>query len=177
MKRTLGIVLAAAVVISTGLLADGGQAGQAGGAPQTPRRGWWSVNVVTIKRGSDAAWRDFTKTQTLPMQQKGGVRQRDTWQSGAPFGDGSTYAIVTPIDKFEDYDKPPLAARMLTGEPLRAYLEKNASLTVSNHMFAVQDRTELSIAPASMAKIRAAVLTRRGHSSGSRRSLRGVHEE
>jgi len=160
MRRVLVVVFAAAVcAVVIRVSAQQGQRSAGSAATQSPKRAWFAVNVVTIKRGSDTAWRDFQKTQTIPMQQKGGVKQRDTWQSGAPFGDGATYAIVTPIEKFEDYDKPQLAARTLSGEALRAYQEKNASLTVSNHMFAVQDRAELSVAPASMAKIRGAILT------------------
>jgi hypothetical protein len=126
---------------------------------QPPPRSWYSVNIVTVKRESVAEWREFQKTQTIPMQQKGGVKQRDTYQSGAPFGDGNTFAIVTPIDKFEDYDKPPLVARVLSGDALQAYQKKNASLTESNRMFAIQDRVELSIAPASTAKIAGIILT------------------
>ncbi len=160
MRRVLLVVLAAflcAVVIRS-VSAQNGQ--RTGGAAATqPARAWFSVNVVTVKRDADAAWRDFQKVQTIPMQQKGGVKQRDTWQGGAPFGDGNTYAIVTPIAKFEEYDKPPLAARMLQGDALRAYQQKAASLTISNHMFALQDRAELSVVPASMAKIKGAILT------------------
>ena len=54
-----------------------------------------------------------TKSQTIPMQQKGGMKARDTWQSGAPFGDGNIFGIVTPIDKFATYDMPPMALRVL----------------------------------------------------------------
>lgn len=158
MRRTQWLVLAACTIAGPILWAQGAQRGTPAAA-QAPRRAWYSVNIVTIKRGSDAAWRDFTKAQVIPMQQKGGVRMRQTWQSGAPFGEGSTYAVLTPIDKFEDYDKPPLVSRVLTGDALRAYQEKNASLTVSNRMFAIQDRAELSMPPASMEKVRAMILT------------------
>jgi hypothetical protein len=124
----------------------------------TPRT-WYSVNIVTLKRGAAAEWVELQKTQTIPMQQKGGVKVRDTWQSGAPFGEGSTYAIVTQIDKFADYDQPPLAQRMMDGDAFRAFTEKNNRLVERNHVFAIQDRAELSIAPAPTAQIKAAVLT------------------
>ncbi len=160
MRRVLLVVVAAAMcaVVIPRVSAQSGQRSGAAAGTQ-PRRAWFSVNVVTVKRDSDAAWRDFQKTQVIPLQQKGGVKQRDTYQGGAPFGDGNTYAIVTPIEKFEDYDKPPLVARMLQGDALRAYQQKATTLAVSNHMFAVQDRAELSIVPASMAKIRGAIVT------------------
>jgi hypothetical protein len=164
MKRVLWVVLAAVCVVVTKSLLVEAQGAQARPAAQSapaaqPARAWYSVNIVTVKRDSVPQWAEFQKTQTIPMQQKGGVKQRDTWQSGAPFGDGNTYAIVTPIDKFEDYDKPPLAARMLQGDALRAYQQKTAALTASNHMFAIQDRAELSMIPASSAKIKGGILT------------------
>lgn len=155
--------LAACAVAAVVLIAAGGGGQRSGGsqpaAGQPPARGWLSVNMVTVKRESVPEWIEFQRTQTIPMQQRGGVKQRGTWQSGAPFGEGATFAIVTPIEKFEDYDKPPLVQRMLTGDALRAYQVKNAQLTVSNHMFAMQDRQELSINPAANAKVSGMILT------------------
>jgi hypothetical protein len=167
MKGLLRVSMAVAIlIVAVGLqlAAQGGaRAGQraasAQPAAQTTSRAWYSVNVITVKRETANEWRDFQRTQTIPMQQRGGVKQRDTWQGGAPFGDGATFAIVTPIEKFEDYDKPPLVDRMLSGDALRSYQQKNAQLVVSNHMFAIQDRAELSIPPASTAKVRGMILT------------------
>ena len=87
-----------------------------------------------------------------------GHKARDTWQSGAPFGDGNMFGVVTPIDKFATYDMPPLALRVLGEGPGRAYQDKLAAITLSRRTFAVQDRAELSIAPAAGAKVVAAVL-------------------
>ena len=161
MRRVLLVVLAAvlcAVVIRTVAAQSGQRAG--GAAPaQTPKRAWYSVNIVNLKAGSGPAWREFTKSQVIPMQQKGGVKMRQTWQSGAPFGEGGAFAVLTPIEKFEDYDKPPLVTRVLAGDALRTYQEKNASLVAGNRMFAIQDRAELSMPPASMAKVVAMILT------------------
>ena len=168
MKRTLWASLAiaaalCALMVTPQVLAQGARAGQPARAAQPAAataapRTWYSVNIVTIKRGSGPEWVDFQKTQTIPMQQKGGVKVRETWQSGAPFGQGSTYAIVTQIDKFADYDQPPLPQRTLSGDALRVYQEKQNRLVESNRAFAIQDRTELSIAPAASAQIRGAIL-------------------
>lgn len=111
-----------------------------------------------MKPDQAAEWAQIQKSQTIPMQQKGGVRSRDTWQSGAPFGDGNTYGVVTPIDKFATYDMPPLALRVLGEAPGRAYQEKLAAITLARRTFAVQDRAELSIPPAPNAKFVAAIL-------------------
>jgi hypothetical protein len=157
-------IVVSAIVIAPRLGAQAaGQSGQrsasqAAAMPTTPRA-WYAVNVVTVKRETAAEWREFQRTQTIPMQQKGGVRLRDTWQSGAPFGEGLTYAIVTAIDKFEDYDKPPLVSRVLSGDALRAFQEKNNQLVASNHTYALQDRAELSIAPNATMKPVGAILT------------------
>src|SRR4029078_10179627 len=51
-----------------------------------------------------------------------------------------------------------LVTRVLSGDALRAYQQKNSQLVASNHMFAIQDRTELSIPPTSTAKIRGMIL-------------------
>src|SRR5437870_9316486 len=95
----------AAAVVS--LVASVGAQGSGRVAQSTqaaPQRNWYSVTVTTVKPDHVAEWTDIQKSQTIPMQQKGGIKQRDTWQSGAPFGEGNTYAIVTPIDKFATYD-------------------------------------------------------------------------
>ena len=127
-------------------------------APAAPRL-WYSVNVVTVKRETAAEWREFQKTQSIPLQQRGGMKMRDTWASGAPFGDGLTFVLVTEIEKFADYDQPPLPQRLLTGEALRTYQATNQRLVTSNRMYAVQSRPELSIAPAAGATIMGAILT------------------
>jgi hypothetical protein len=167
MKRTLcgalAIAALCAMMIRPQVLAQSAvRAGQAARAAQAPSastpRTWYSVNIVTIKRGAGPEWVELQKTQTIPMQQKGGVKMRETWQSGAPFGEGSTYAIVTQIDKFADYDQPPLAQRMMSGDALRAFQEKNNRLVERNHAFAIQDRAELSIVPAASAQIKGAIL-------------------
>jgi hypothetical protein len=157
MKR-VGMMAAAAVVCGlAGLTAQGGRGGQSAQG-MAPQRNWYSVTVTTIKPERVADWVSMQKSETIPMQQKGGIKQRDTWQSGAPFGEGNTFAIVTPIDKFATYDMPNLARRVL-GDAAQAYQSKLAAMTVARRTFAIQDRAELSIPPAANAKIVAAVLT------------------
>jgi hypothetical protein len=158
MKRA---VLAAVIVVwaMAGTVmrsqAAGGRTGQ--GATAAPQRAWYSVTLTTVKPDRVAEWIEIQKSQTIPMQQKGGIKSRETWQSGAPFGEGNMYGVVTPIDNFATYDMPNLAQRML-GDGARAYQDKLAALTVSRRTFAVQDRAELSIARAANAKIVAAIL-------------------
>jgi hypothetical protein len=170
MKRILwGSLVAAAAVCAVfngpqaraqgaGRPAQTAKPAQGAAAPAAPRL-WYSVNVVTVKRETAAEWREFQKSQSIPLQQRGGMKMRDTWASGAPFGDGSTFVVVTEIEKFADYDQPPLPQRLLSGEALRTYQATNQRLVASNRNYAVQSRPELSIAPAANATIMGAVLT------------------
>ena len=130
MMRMLLVSLAAvglAAAIGSAPAAQGRANAAQRPAAAMPQRHWFSVNVVTVKREMAGQWREFQRTQAMPLQQRGGVGQRDTWQGGAPFGEGLTYAIVTPIENFAEYDKPPLVSRMLTGDALTAYQQKNGA--------------------------------------------------
>ena len=156
-KSGLAIVAAVATCGASVLLAQGGgRSAQSSAA--APQRNWYSVTLTTVKPDKVGEWREITKSQTVPMQQKGGVKSRDTWQSGAPFGDGNMFGVVTPIDKFATYDMPPLALRVLGDAPARAYQDKLAAITLSRRTFAVQDRAELSIPPSAGVKFVAAIL-------------------
>jgi hypothetical protein len=158
MKR-VGMIAAAAVVCGLAVLTaqSGGGAQPAPGAG--PQRNWSSVTIVTIKPDRVADWVSAQKSETIPMQQKGGIKRRDTWQSGAPFGEGNTFAIVTPIEKFATYDMPNLPRRVLGDGPAQAYVAKLAAMTGARRTFAIQDRAELSIMPAANVKFVAGVLT------------------
>jgi hypothetical protein len=151
-------LVAAAVVSGVSVLwaQGGGRPAQSSAAP--PQRNWYSVTLTTVKPDKGGEWREIAKSQTIPMQQKGGIKSRDTWQSGAPFGDGNLFGVVTPIDKFATYDTPPLALRVLGDGPGRVYQDKLAAITLSRRTFAVQDRAELSMPPAANAKFVAAIL-------------------
>jgi hypothetical protein len=156
MKLRVIVVAGSIVSGAAGLLAQGG--GRASQPAAAPQRNWYSVTVTTVKPDRVAEWREIQKSQTIPMQQKGGIKSRETWQSGAPFGDANTFGIVTPIDKLATYDMPPLALRILGDGPGRAYQDKLAALMMSRRTFAIQDRAELSMPPAPNAKFVLAVL-------------------
>jgi hypothetical protein len=158
MKKSVLALVAAAVVCSAAVLwaQGGGRAAQSSVA--APQRNWYSVTLTTVKPDQVPEWLEIQKSQTIPMQQKGGIKSRDTWQSGAPFGEGNTYGVVTPIDKFATYDMPPMALRVLGDGPGRAYQGKLAAMTLGRRTFAVQDRAELSMPPAPNAKFVAAIL-------------------
>lgn len=163
MRRVIAASLVAVGVCAAGgaiLVQAGGEQAAKPGAAQAPavQRSWYTVNVVTLKPEMVPEWIEFQKSQVMPMQQRGGVKDRDVWQSGAPFGEGFTYAIVAPIAKFADFDQPPLAIRVLGSDGGRAFQEKNRKLVASAVTYGVQDRAELSIAPAPAAKFVGAIL-------------------
>jgi len=166
MKRLLWVSLAAVVVVFLALvlpraLAQGtARSSQAPvAATAAPQRNWYSVQIVTVRPESMNEFVEFQKSQTIPMLQRAGVKKRDVWQGGAPFGDGGSYAFVAPIDKFAEYDQDPAALRVLGAEAGRVYQEKNRKMLASSRRFAVQDRAELSILPAAGFKPKAGVLT------------------
>jgi len=135
--------------------------GSGGAQPPTaaPQRNWYLVNIVTVRPESVIEFIEFQKSQTVPMLQRGGVTSRDVWQSGAPFGEAGTYAMVIPIDKFADFDLDPRVLRVLGPEAGRAYQDKNRRMLSSSRSFAVQDRAELSVQPSPTFKPKAGVLT------------------
>ena len=167
MKRLLWAPLAVVCVVAVAValprvLAQGGARSSQAAAPASaaaPQRAWYTVNIVTVKPESLNEFMEFQKSQTIPLLKRGGVKARDVWQSGAPFGEGGTFAIVMPIDKFADYDLEPRALRVLGAEAGRAYQEKNRRMLVSSRTLGVQDRAELSIQPSAGFMPKAGVLT------------------
>jgi hypothetical protein len=169
MKRILWVSLAAAIILlavfifpralAQGTARPSQVIAAAPEATAAPQRHWYTVNIVAVRPESVNDFIEFQKTQTIPMLQRGGVKNRDVWQGGAPFGDANTYAFVTPIDKFADYDLEPRALRVLGTEAGRAYQEKNRRMIVSSRQFAVQDRAELSVVPNASFKPKAGILT------------------
>ena len=155
MRRLMGSMIAVVIVgIGIGVRAQAPRPAQ---SPQ-PTRNWSLVNIVTLKPDMVNEWVEFQKSQTIPAQKRGGVTMRSTWQDGAPFGEGFTYAIVTPIPKFVDFDQPPLITRTLGAEAARTYNEKLRRMIDHSRTIGIQDRAELSIQPAATAKIVGAIL-------------------
>ena len=161
MKRVWFAALALAIVCSflsvRGINAQGGRGGSAQPAA-APARSWYSISIYTVKLDRARDFVDFMKTQTIPMQQKGGIKYRDTWQGGAPFGDAGTYAVVTLMNNFAEYDMPNLPTRTFGADGGRAYGDKLNAMITARRTFAIQDRAELSIEPKANAKFVGAVL-------------------
>jgi hypothetical protein len=169
MKRILWVSLAAAIILlavfvlpramAQGTARPSQVLAAAPAATAVPQRNWYTVNIVTIKRESMNEFLEFQKSQAIPLLQRGGVKSRDVWQSGAPFGEGATFTLVTPIENFAHYDQEPRPIQLLGAEAGRAYQEKNQRMLVSSRTLAIQDRAELSVMPNSSFKPKAGILT------------------
>jgi hypothetical protein len=169
MKRILWVSLAAAIIVlavfvfprasAQGTVRPSQAPASPAAATAVPQRHWYSVNIVTVRPESLNEFVEFQKTQTIPMLQRGGIKGRDVWQSGVPFGDGGTFTMVMPIDKFADYDLEPRALRVLGAEKGRAYQDKNRRMLASSRLLAIQDRDELSVIPSPSFKPKAGILT------------------
>jgi hypothetical protein len=169
MKRILWVFLAAALIllavfllpraVAQGTARPSQVQAAAPEATAVPQRNWYTVNIVTVRPESVNEFLEFQKTQTIPLLQRGGVKSRDVWQSGAPFGDGGTFILVTPIADFAHYDQEPRAIQLLGAEAGRAYQEKNRRMLVSSRTLAIQDRAELSVVPNASFKPKAGILT------------------
>ena len=79
-------------------------------AQPAAKREMIQLTVVKIRPEMLDQWLEFQKNETIPMLKKSGVPAREAWQT-ATFGEGFTYAFVTPIVNFADYDgdSPPCA--------------------------------------------------------------------
>lgn len=113
-------------------------------AAQAPaQRQLISVTFLRIKSGMAAEWREFRRSETLPMLQKAGVKEQRLWNT-ANFGEGG-YIIATPIESLAQYDGPRPALRALGEEGANAYGAKAAKFTESARTVAIETRPELSI--------------------------------
>ncbi len=124
-------------------------------AEQAPaQRQFISIQILHIKPGMGAEWREFRKNVTLPMLQKAGTKEQRLWSS-AIFGEGNTYLIITPIESLAAYDNPSPAVRALGQEGAAAYQAKAARFIESSHTIAIETRPDLSIQPGDQPKFMA----------------------
>ena len=138
--RVLGGALALVVLGAIVLTAIQPQAPR----PQpAPKRETLQVTVAKIKPELVDQWLEFQKNETIPMLKKSGLKSRDAWTT-ATFGEGFTYAFVTPIESFAQYDGDARPVRALGADGARAYGEKNRRFVESTRTFAIQTRPDLS---------------------------------
>jgi hypothetical protein len=106
-------------------------------------RQWLSINIVRVKPEMLTEWQDFQKNEAIPALQKGGIKQRDVWQT-AVFGEAYEYTFVTPITNFAQYDSDGPILKALGQEGARAYAAKARRMIASSRTYAIQTRPDLS---------------------------------
>jgi len=76
---------------------------------------------------------------------KGGVKWRNVWQSTNYAGDAFEFVIVTPFDKFADFDGPSPMEKALGSQGFADWSAKAGSLVKGVHRYIVRTRPDLSV--------------------------------
>jgi hypothetical protein len=116
-----------------------------------------NVNVVRVKPELLTEWQDFQTKEVMPTLKKGGVMQRDAWQTS--IGEAYEYAFVSPAENLGVRDSPSPIVKALGEEGARAYGVKSRRLIASAHSYVVRTRPDLSYPPTSSGPPKLAVLS------------------
>jgi hypothetical protein len=138
----LGLLLLIAAAASSTMAQNRTQPRPQTRAPAPAQRQWLSVQVVRVKPEMLNEWLDFQRNEVIPALQKGGVKQREVWQT-AVFGEAYEYVFVTPIESFAQYDSDSPIIKALGQEGARAFGAKARRFTASSHTYATQTRPDL----------------------------------
>lgn len=106
-----------------------------------------SVTVVSVKPEMMVEFQNFMKNTTNPALKKGGIKWREIWQNTAAAGDAFEYVIVTPVEKFAEFDGPGALEKGLGPQGLPAWQTKAGGLVNSVRRFIIRTRPDLSFAP------------------------------
>lgn len=109
-----------------------------------PRQRFW-VTETHVKPEMMAQFREFYLKETLPAQQKAGVKQQSVWTT-AMLGEAFEYVTIRPIEGLQQFDENPMV-KALGEEGARQWAAKRATLIVRSRGYIMQARPELSIAP------------------------------
>ncbi|HEX4946411.1 MAG TPA: hypothetical protein VFZ34_07110 [Blastocatellia bacterium] len=109
-----------------------------------PRQRFW-VTETHVKPELIAQFREFYLKETLPAQQKAGVKQQSVWTT-AMLGEAFEYVTIRPIEGLQQFDENPMV-KVLGEEGARQWAAKRATLIVRSHSYVMQARPDMSIAP------------------------------
>lgn len=129
-----------------------------GQAAQTPPREHYSVTIVSVKPDMTSEFEHFMLTETNPNLIKGGLKERDVWQT-ATFGNPAQYVIVVKIDNFAMYDSPLAMERALGADGFAAWRQRAGRYLNSVRVFAIETRPDMSIMGSMTALPNMAVVT------------------
>lgn len=109
-----------------------------------PASAFLSITVVKVKPEMTVEFQDYMKNTTNPALRKGGLKWREVWQSTLASGDNSEYVIVTPVDKFADFDGPNPLEKALGSVGFAAWVAKASSFVREVRRYIVRTRPDLS---------------------------------
>ena len=139
-------------------------ASPAAATDQAPRQRYLVI-ATRVKPEMMAQFREFFLKETLPAQQKGGVKQQSVWTT-ANLGEGFEYVTIRPIDGLEVFDEPNAITKALGEEGARRWGAKRATMIVSSRSYIMQSRPEMSITPAPNETPKLAFVTRNSIAPG-----------
>src|SRR5437879_6366900 len=103
------------------------------------------VVIIHVKPDMQNEWFDLQKNELVPAQKKGGLASRTTYQT--LLGNSSEYVIVTPFNKFAEFDSEPKLASVLGAQGAQRLMAKLAKCTESRQAFVSNPMPELSNLP------------------------------
>ena len=117
----------------------------------------FNVTILQIKPDMVLEWQDFQQKETIPMLQKGGVKQRRVFQT--VIGPAFEFATVTPATNMAERDGESPVVKALGADGARAYGQRLRRFVASQRTLALRLRTDLSWVPDPNAKLPIAVLS------------------
>ena len=134
------------------------QATPAAATDQAPRQRYW-VTETHVKPEMMAQFREMYLKETLPAQQKGGVKQQSVWTS-TNLGESFVYVTIRPIEGLQQFDEASPMVKALGEEGARKWGAKRGTMIVSSRSYVMQARPDMSIAPAPNETPKLAFVTR-----------------
>jgi len=101
------------------------------------------ATVTQVRPDMLNEWLDLQKNEVIPALKKAGVKTRTVYSSGL-FGTAGEYLVVTPLEKFADFDNPNPISKALGPEAAARLFEKLRKCTVSSHSYALTRLADLS---------------------------------
>ena len=125
---------------------------------QAPPSRLLALNIYKIKPEMQNAYIELQKSIVIPALQKSGQTWRDAWRTGV-LREAYEFAYVSEIQGFERYDSPPPISKALGEAGYADYLAKVRPMIVSQNIYAIRTRPDLSYMADGVAQPKLAILT------------------
>src|SRR5438046_1619160 len=166
MVRRLVVTTLVGVCVSAGLVAQQNapvksapatQSKPAPAASDVSKMPLVNVTIMQIKPELVTEWQDFQKSETIPMLQKAGVKQRSA--ASTVIGPAFEYVFLTPTANFAARDGDSPVVKALGEDGARAYGQKNRRFIASQRSYVVRVRTDLGYQPDPNAQLPVAMVS------------------